>query len=113
VTLGLLALFIPSAVLSMGATLYLWRLHAHDRTEDARIPRPRVRLSLVMAATATLATAISLYFAVLLSLRLTISPGIFAHTALFTVFAIWTLSILPLIQAGYLRWLNGQRDKSL
>jgi len=105
---GVTLVIVAMGPVSIGAALFLWRLHAEDRAQDTRIPVPALRLSLVLASEATLSALGAVYLAAATALRLLGHP-LPAALLPVTVTILLGLEIVPVLSAVYLRWLRRRR----
>ena len=104
-------LIVAMGPLSIGAAIFLWRLHAEDRAMDTRVPVPTLRLSLVLASEATLSAVGAVYLAAATALRLMGHP-LPAVLLPVTVTILLGLEIVPVLSALYLRWLRIRRARN-
>ena|SRR5436190_8291188 len=106
--LDLILLMVPVTIV---VALFLWRLYVHDWRRDTRIPRPLLRLSLVLAIEATITAIGSSYLGVATVLVRSGHP-LPADWAPVSVTIILALELPPALSAGYLLWLNKRRDQA-
>jgi len=109
--LGVTLLIAAMGPVSIGAAIFLWRLHAEDRAVDTRVPVPLLRLSLVLASEATVSAAGAVYLAAAIVLRLLGHP-LPAGLLPVTVTILLALEIVPVLSAVYLRWLRRRRGRN-
>lgn len=103
-TLGVAVLFVVIAPLSVGAALFLWRLHAEDRA--AHRDGPRIRLSFVLAVTGSAAAAAGTMLGVIALLVLLGYRDLARFFWPGALLAFVALDMIPVANALYLRWLR-------
>src|SRR6266480_49591 len=99
----MLDLIIYAAPVTIASAALLWWLYLQDRRRDT--DAPRLRLSLVLAATATITAIGSSYLAVATALFRAGHP-LPADWGQVTLAVIFALELPPVVMVGYLLWLN-------
>lgn len=103
---------IAEAPASIAAAVFLWVLHGKSRKLDTRNPKPRVRLSLVLSITGTIGALASTFLGVASILYLVQNgDGIVRQLGLAVYLTFPVFGLISIINALYLRWLEGHPEK--
>lgn len=107
----MIVLFMVVAPVAVVAALFLWRLHAEDRSADEREPKPWLRLSLVLALTGTIGAIAAAYFGLAAARRLATGLNLPDWLAPVTVTLFFALELISITNALYLRLLRRRRGR--
>lgn len=103
---------ILEAPLSIAAAVFLWLLHGKSRRLDSRVPKPRLRLSLILSITGTLGALASTFLGVSSFLYITEGgDGIVRQLGILVYLTFPVLGLVSIINALYLRWLEAHPEK--
>lgn len=99
-------IFVGLAPVAAIGAIFLWGLYRDDVRES---PGRRVRLSLIMALTGSIAALAATELAIASAFRIAGYREIVAALTPITLGALVALDFIPLLNAGYLRWIRGRR----